>query len=424
MLAAFFKEDISEERTGHFRKLWASACANGDNHNTGKEAWIAIDHSIVAIDTKSGVPITFSTCQGRRVDYKAVIEMIGWLKAYDIKVKGVIIDHDYATADVLTMLDQTDITYVVRLRDDALGHTSMVEQYGYRICMQYEYMLGRYDELGNRMDTPIDTDVLYGTGGDDRIRLFNDHPYEGYAAIIYNSTYGAQIQEVWYKSVSHFARSLQQQLDQGMEVDIPQEYADCIRIREKDGKRSVRVNRIQVQAIGDRKGFYTLASSLPLTAQEMNDIYSLKHCIGEQFSMVAYNLEGTAATEYQDLGSDEMQAKMMLAFISSIIRNELVGACTEIGVSANCIVDELNQISMNMTGNDKYGMSHTETEGQIRLLKACGVELEDLDVLAATENGRLLRAEPDPYQRYPRHNKSSEPPRRVGRPKGSGKKKA
>jgi hypothetical protein len=80
---------------------------------------------------------------------------------------------------------------------------------------------------------------------------------------------------------------------------IPPEYADCIRIREKDGKLSVRVNRIQVQEIGDWKGFYILASTLPLKAGEMNDIFRLKSCAEEKFSMVAK--EPAYASPYKEL---------------------------------------------------------------------------------------------------------------------------
>jgi hypothetical protein len=420
MLSAFFKEEISKERTDLFRKFWVSTCAKKDDDLTGKKAWIVLDHTIYAITNRDDVPITFSIPQGGRADFSA-IELIGWLKAYDIRVKGFIVNPEFATTEVLSLLDQTGIAYVVRLRDDSLGHTSMVEQYGYKICMQYEYMLGRYDERGLRTDTPADSHVLYGTQGTEKVRLFADHPYEGYSSIIYDSTYGSQIQEAWYKGVSDIAQDLQQSLDQATHriltkeyTDIAKEYtdrippvyADCIRIREKDGKLSVRVNRIQVQEIGDRKGFYTLASSLPLTAGEMNDIYRLKSCTEEQFSMVA-----------------KEPALPILAFISSILRNELVKACTESGIPINSLTDELNQIHMNMSGNEKYSVSHTETELQISLLKACGVEPEDLDVMAVTESKRLGSYELDPYQRYPTRAQRLESHRRVGRPKGSGKKK-
>jgi hypothetical protein len=419
MLSAFFKEEISEERTDLFRKLWAGACAGRDNTPDGKKVWIVLDQTIYAISDRDGVPITFSVSQGR-ADFTA-IELIGWLKAYDIRVKGFIVNPEFAAAEVLSMLDQTGIAYVVRLGDDPLGHTSMVEQYGYKICMQYEYMLDRYDEKGLQTDMPTDTHVLYGTQGVEKVRLFAGLSYEGYTGIIYDSTYGGQIQEEWYKGVSDIAQNLQQRLDQATNgvltkeyaaiakeyTDrIPPEYADCIRIREKDGKLSVRVNRLQVQEIGDRKGFYTLASSLPFSVREMNDIYRLKSCAEKQFSVV-----------------EKKAAMLVPAFISSIIRNELIRACTESGVPVNNLPDELNQIHMNISGNEKYSVSHAFTERQIVLLKACGVEPEDLDVMAVTESKRLGSYELDPHQHYPTRAERVEPPRRVGRPRGSGKKK-
>jgi hypothetical protein len=55
---------------------------------------------------------------------------------------------------------------------------------------------------------------------------------------------------------------------------------------------------------------------------------------------------------------------------------------------------------MNISGNEKYNISHIETESK-----------------------RLGSYELDPYQRYPKRAQRIESHRRVGRPKGSGKKK-
>jgi hypothetical protein len=447
-LSKFFNEELSEERTSTFRKLWAQTCTDKDI----KEAWIAIDGSnndcdakkaeiaeqgkaksrgngpivsyMYAIDSRNGDPITFSIYRGGRVDCKAVIEMIGWLKAYDIKVAGVIIDRGFATKDVFTLLDQNGIAYVAMMKGDTLGHTTMVEQYGDKIRMQYEYMLGRYNEKdkhrSQRKEIRSDANVLYGTQEADKIRLFSTHTYEGYASVIYDSSNGGERQETWFKKVSNTAQKLQQKLDQGKDVAISKEYADCIHIEERDGEKIVWVNHKQVQERGNRKGFYTLASSLPLTADKANGIYTLRNSAEEQFSMVKSQLGyDTTKTHY----SDGIKAKLTLAFIAAIIRNELVKACKESEVSTNRLIGELNQISMYMNGKEEYYVSHTENERQIKLMKACGVAPADLDEIAKAENKRLDSAEPDPYQRYPRHIENAEEPRKkVGRPKGSGNK--
>jgi len=169
--------------------------------------------------------------------------------------------------------------------------------------------------------------------------------------------------------------------------------------------------------MGERKGFFSLASSKALTAKEANDIYVLRNSSEEQFSMaksqLGYDTTGAHYTE-------GIKAKLALTFISAIIRNELVKACRESGLSTNRMANELNQICMHMNGKDEYFVCHTENQRQILLMKACGVLPCDLDRVAEAENKRLSSSEPDPFHRYPAHAEGNEASRkRPGRPKGS-----
>ena len=184
-----------------------------------------------------------------------------------------------------------------------------------------------------------------------------------------------------------------------------------------DGKKVAFVNTEKVQAMGERKGFFTLASSKALTAKESNEIYVLRNSSEEQFSMVKSQLGyDTTGTHY----TEGIKAKLTLAFISAVIRNELVKACCESGLSTNRMTNELNQICMHMNGKDEYFVCHTENQRQILLMKACGVLPRDLDRIAEAENKRLSSAEPDPFHRYPAYTEGNESSRKgSGRPKGS-----
>ena len=443
-LSGFFNNDISEERISVFRKIWAGKC----RERGITEAWIAIDGTnndcvaqkadiaepgkaksqksiniigyMYAVDSKNGDPITFSIYRGGRVDCKAVIEMIGWLTAYDIKVKGVIIDRGFATQEIFELLDQSGIGYVAMLKGDAKAHTDMLDRYVGRIRMHYDYMLGRYREdvpVGKAKEFRMDSDVLYGTEEAEKFQLFSMHDYKAYVSFIYDSKNGGERQETWFKKVSNEALKIQRQLSNGKQADVPQEYIGCISIEESDGKKAAFVNAEKVQAMGERKGFFTLASSKALTAKEANEIYVLRNSSEEQFSMVKSQLGyDTTGTHY----TEGIKAKLALAFISAVIRNELVKACCESGLSTNRMTNELNQVCMHMNGKDEYFVCHTENQRQILLMKACGVLPRDLDRIAEAENKRLSSAEPDPFHRYPVNAEGNEISRKgSGRPKGS-----
>ena len=443
-LSGFFNNDISEERTSVFRKIWAGKCREREI----TEAWIAIDGTnndcvaqkadiaepgkaksqkniniigyMYAVDSKNGDPITFSIYRGGRIDCKAVIEMIGWLTAYDIKVKGVIVDRGFATKEFFELLDQSDIGYVAMLKGDTKAHTDMLSRYVGAIRMHYEYMLGRYREdvpVGKSTEFRMDSNVLYGTEEAEKCQLFSKHDYKAYVSLIYDSRNGGERQEVWFKKVSNAALKIQQQLGKGKQTSVPQEYTGCISIEELDGKKVAFVNAEKVQTLGERKGFFCLASSKALTAKEANEIYVLRNSSEEQFSMVKSQLGyDTTGTHY----TEGIKAKLTLAFIAAVIRNELVKACCESRLSTNRMTNELNHICMHMNGKDEYFVSHTENQRQIQLMNACGVLPRDLDRIAEDENKRLSSAEPDPFHRYPVHTEGTEISRKgSGRPKGS-----
>jgi hypothetical protein len=435
----FFKEELTEERTDLFLRLWAGACTGRGS----ADAWIFIrshdcsdtqaDTILYAIDSRSGAPLTISISKGGQMYYKAVMEMIGWLKAHGIKVNGVILSHAYASHDVFSLLEQSEIPYVAMLEDNTRGHRTMVNQYGNKIRMQYEYILDKYDKKVSRREA----NVLYGTQSPDKIRLFTNHEYEGYISIIYDSSDAGARQEAWFRQVTDIVRSLQQTLDERKEADrkrksagipqdltdIPADYAECIRYAIEDGETVIKVNQKLVQDIGNRKSFYTFASSFPITAEESAGIYALKTYTEEQFKPVAGSHSCALAATETAHHSAVCKAKLTVTFIAAIIMSELVTACTESDLSPNICIDELNQISMNLYGNKTYLVSHTETAQRLKLMQACGIRPEDLDVIAQTENLRLGGTEPDPHHRYPRHADGTvdSPKKRPGRPRGSGK---
>jgi hypothetical protein len=435
----FYREELTEERTDRFLRLWANACAGRDS----REAWILIKSSLgcdapivnflYAIDSRNGAPLTFSVYKGEQVNFKTIMEMIGWLKAYGIRANGVILNRRYASSDVFSLLDQGEIPYVAMMGDNTRCHRTMVHQYGDKIRMQYEYMLDKYTDP----DRQREAHVLYGTQSPEKIRLFSHQDYEGYAGILYDSTGAGAKQEAWFKQVANIVRTLQQTLDQrrgggnkrssvALPPDlpaIPADYEECISIVTENGETTVRVNQKLVQDIGNRKSFFTFASALPLTADETADIYLLQNYANEQFHMVGDLDLYSTAPEDTALRSTEIRAKLTMIFIAAIIRDELVKACTESNLSPKLLIDELNQITMELYGNKSYRVSHKETEQQIKLLQACGVDPADLDRIAEIENLRLEGGEPDPHHRYPLPSGGvADSPKKPGRPRGSRKK--
>lgn len=448
-LSQFFNHEGNEERLEKFKRSWGEAC----RRRGIEEVWLAIDGSnndcavkeaaiaerghaksgkdvaivsyLYAVDSKDGSPITFDVYRGGCVDSKAVIKMIGWLDAYQIKVKGVVVDRGFATQDVLKMLDASSISYVAMLKGDNRAHRWMLAEYGARINRQFEHMLGRYYGSGqgralSRVLLKNDP-VMYGISSKNKIRLFAAHDYEAYVSLIFDGHNGEERQEAWFKKVSNTAIELQRRLDTGKnKVQIPTELKNCLEIQEKDGLRSIIINQREVQNSGDHKGFSSLATSEYMEPAKVNDIYTLRNSVEEDFSIVKTQLGYGKTGTHSETG---IKTKIATGFVASIIRNELMKAAKRCQLPTNQIIKELNFISLHLNSNDQYYACHVENERQKSFLAECGVLPSDLDRIAEDENTRRASKEPNPFHKFPVHAMADEqePTARKGRdrPEGS-----
>ena len=442
-ISFLFNHEDNIERLEKFKAKWGRAC----NERGTESVWLAIDGSnndcasknadiaerghakskkavkivsyLYAVDSKDGTPISFDVYRGGCVDSKSVLKMIGWLNAYQIKVKGVVVDRGFATKEVLEMLDQNEMQYVAMLKGDTNAHNEMLEKYAPVINRKFDYMLDKYNDDGKTdgVKTFLKNDcVMYGISSDEKVKLFSTHSYKAFVTLVFDGRNSEKRQQHWYKTVSNTATELQRELNQGKaNVDIPKEFKNCIEVREEGGEKIVIVNHKEVQLSGDRKGFSSLATSVKMDAKESNAIYTLRNSVEEDFAIVKTQLGyGTTGT-HSETG---IITKIAVGFISSVIRNELLKAARKCNIPTNKIVKELNFISMNLDGSEHYFVGHVENERQKNFMKECGVVPSDLDRIAEAENKRLTSKEPNPFHKFPEHSAERGEKRR-GRPKGS-----
>ena len=80
--------------------------------------------------------------------------------------------------------------------------------------------------------------------------------------------------------------------------------------------------------------------------------------------------------------NEGITAKLIVSFVTSIIRNELMKVAQENGIPTNRMINELNEIKIYMDFHDKYFVAHTENAKQIEILKGCGLDPDVLDGIA------------------------------------------
>ena len=470
-LSEFFNKEFTEPRISTFKKEWAEKCkARGL-----KKVWIAIDGSnndceatkaslsekgnakshknsnivsyMYVVDASTGDPISIIIYRGGRVDCKAIMELIGWLKAYEMETMGVLIDRGFATNEVLKKLEDDKIDYVVMLKGNTLAHQTMLNKYAKKLRADDDlgYMLGLF-KAGQRDCTSPKTisnggPVLYGTSSKQKIKIFASHGHKAFAHLIYDEKNGVDRKHTWYHKVNGMACALQRKLYKDGKVSVPSEYKDCIEVNGD----TVSVNIKNTCSAGSTKGFYTLSTSFSCNAEEASGHYSLRNSSEEQYSILKSQIgAGVTGVHY----NEGIRAKLIVSFVTSIIRNELMKVAQENGIPTNRMINELNEIKIYMDFHDKYFVAHTENAKQIEILKGCGLDPDVLDGIAKALNARPEKAEVNPIHSLPpkteseekqasrtksgsanhkkKNSKSGEEPkvkRPKGRPKGSKNKK-
>ena len=461
--SVLFKEQMGYDSIEVFRRKWASKC----QERGIRDAWLSIDGSnnncqavkvelsekgkakslknvnvvgyMYAIDSATGCPVTFAAYRGGRVDCKELLEIVGWLKAFDISAKGVIVDRGFATAEDFRLLDENGLSYVAMLKGEAAAHKSMFLEHAEEIRMKYGAMLDKFTP-GEARDTKLIPDgksLLYGASSGKKIRLFSTHSYEAYACLIYDSANGRERKEAFYTRVTNEARKLQQKIldeeagiirkrkekarDGSAKADVKgagEKVSAYISIQVIDGHKHVFLDEGELEKAASGKGFYTLASSEDLPAAQANGIYALRNGSEEQFSILKSQLGYDVTRNHFTSGTI---AKLTVGFVAAILRSELMRACQEVRLATNSAINELNLIGMSMNGRDEYYVSHTENNRQRELMLECGVIPSDLDYVAQQENERMKSAEPDPFHRMPPRKDDQGVPlrRKPGRPPGS-----
>ena len=94
----------------------------------------------------------------------------------------------------------------------------------------------------------------------------------------------------------------------------------------------------------------------------------------------------------------------MELFVSSIIRFEIEDACKHLDIDTNPTIQDLKQISLLYTAEEKYEAVRNLTADQKRLFGLYNVEQDDFEKLARDFNRRNKTASKNPERKLPDKN--------------------
>ena len=428
----FLSEQLSNDQIEEFKQKWATTCAN----NGTRKVWLCIDGSnsdctgkdveyaesgkaksrkhinvysyLHAVDAETGMPITYRIYRGGQVDRKALIEMIVYLKAYDIEIEGVILDRGFCDKNTLELLKREGYQYVVMMTENTVGFKNMLRKYGNEIRFNAEHVVKK---------------GLYAVRGEEQ-KLFKGYDGKAYITLAYDSVNGAERCKTLTDKVLTAVEKANEQLKQGKKVTIDADLAGYI-IAPHNDSEPYRINSGKLQKAIDEKGYSAIATSWLCNADEALDKYALRDKSEKLYMVMKTQLGSGVSRAHHTHG---IETRHFVAFVASIIRHSMEKACQEAGIEFTRTLRELNFLVIQRMPDNSYVAVHNANEKQKALLSHVGIWESDLDAFANEESLRLSGAVFSQVHHCPdrknEHEPNSPERRKPGRPKGSTKKGA
>ena len=435
-----FKNGISKNEIHAFRNEWLRQCKEkGVN-----KAWISIDGSnndcqvensdlsdqgkaksgknvnvvsyIYAVDSSTGIPLTYCVNDGSVVDSKAFQLICMLLHDSGIEIEGVIIDRGFCAKEVIKMIRKCGYRYVLMLKANTTAHTEMMDEHASDIRWKVEYCVG--------------DNGLFGIT--EKKKIFSNCNEEAYVSLLFDGVNGSQRSVALIEKIRKAAREAQKKLDNGEETKIAKELSKYLSIDRKT--QQVKYNYDTWQKSVDEKGYHSLASSEEHGAEWANGIYHLRDASETQF-MIMKSMEGFDVIRAHS--DPSIESKFAVCFIASILRQEIMNACKEFGYDTNRIMREIDRIQLLLKSDGKYYPVRNYTQRQKEILGMFGVNAESFDAIAYDVSYRETNSIKSQERTIPtvpvsgskkrgrpaKQKEVNSAPKKKGRPKGSLNKK-
>lgn len=413
------------------RKVWL--CVDGSNNDcavrnsdlaepgkakSGKQ--VPIVSYIWAVSAEEGKPVTWAVNRGGVVDATAIREIVEFVAHSGLEVEGVIVDRGFCSQELLELLEELNLRYILMLKSNHKGYREMLDAHLAEVRWQVENVFS--------------DDGIFGVT--DHKPIFENSSKESCIGLFFDANTGSMAALRLIKKVRQEARRLQASIAAGRTPSVVEPLKKYLEIAEEDGVRSVSYKWGAWQKAVDSKGFFAIASSDEMSAEEIYRLYQLRDASETQFAIFKSELGMDALGVHTDAS---IRNKFAVAFVAGIIRTEIMRACRRFDRNTNQVIRHLDHCMIKLMPDDSYRFIDNLKQDDKTLYAEWGLNVEHFRYLASTlvnndaasKNAQVRHLPDAPQETPPRRGrppkpKSDEPEtpkRRPGRPKGSKNKK-
>ena len=441
-LSEMFSKKLNEDLVHQFRVKWVERC----RENGITTVWLSVDGSnnncelkdsqmaepgharsrenvpvvsyIWALSAKDGTPVTWFMEEGSVVDAKAFSDIIEFLEQNGIGIEGMILDRGFLTEKVLISLQEKGYDYLVMLKDDTYGFTTVYEEYAHRMHMKVDCLIGkggRFGLLCGQKKIFKNADILANIGlfydessGSDRKVALLDKIFAAKSAAEEAIQRGEK-PSITGAMMKYLKVVEVRQEEAGEEVPSPGQKPNGTVASEEDseakgqgaqeqaqGKKEaeqlpihyeVKAQDTNCDTVLFKKGFSGLASSREMSAAEMDRLYDLRDASEKQY-MISKSMLGQSV--FRGHSDDCNRSRGLSNFIAAIIRNDFQKSCKELDMPASVELEDLdNRLYLIYTLQGSYSMVMKLSRNQLNLFQCYGYTQRDLETIAGDINERM-----------------------------------
>ena len=311
--------------------------------------------------------------------------MCDFLEKNGMNMEGFILDRGFVAHDVLDKILKGTHNYVIILKSNTYGHTQMLDCFGHRIFWDTHYGV---------------TKTLLGVSSAIPLQIFKTEQDKGYVHLFFDMKNAPERFLTLYQKVFGAKEKAEKDIINGDKAKIPKGLTKYMRIMVDDKGKQTGVKIIHDELTHDcqMKGFYSIATSMPATTEEVDGLYNLRD-VSEVTYMIIKSMLGFHVTRGHSTGN--ILNRLFVCFITTIIRNAIQKECETLGYATNKVLTNLEQVRLSRSDAQSYFAPDDWSKENETILNKFGIKTEHGIIFATEYNHRLNDKEYDQFRYLP-----------------------
>lgn len=401
-LSDFFRKNISEEKIDLFCEKWCTAIID---YKQLDEIYLNVDGSNIDCEAEGvtlkekghdksgqnttivnimyavapdGTPITYHQYRGSVIDQTAVKYMILYFSHTKVHIKGLCVDRGFCSKKNADMLRENGMDFVMMMTSKPEGFAEA------RNILR--------DSIKYNVDKWIEGTELFGDTTS--VKMFSTDDEDSYLHMFYDCERAGDSTAKLLREINKAIRDARNALAKKKDPNIPDEIKKYVHLREGRGPKSIVIEKETIQSAINDDGFYALATSEKMTAEEAYKIYQMRDSSEKQYMFMKSKL---GLSKYRTGSDSSIAGKQFVAFVAGIIRNEIklssnkmLSESTRVDrYTVPALVKELNTIKIKRLPGDVYALVMDLSSRDKYMLKHLGMKTKTLDTYAEQQNRRI-----------------------------------